>query len=118
MFLKCSKYLFCNKIYYQISISHFLNKINEAYVLNIYFLNIVTSNGGLVNLARGQKTWQSSTKYGGVSSRAVDGNVATAWNSKSITHTVENRPNALWYVDFGELVTIYKVFFYEAFIVD
>ncbi len=46
-----------------------------------------TSPGGGTNLALGKTTQQSSTAYGGVSGRAVDGNTSGVWNQGSVTHT-------------------------------
>merc|ERR1712109_75945 len=39
------------------------------------------------NIARGKPTKQSRTSYGGVSSRAVDGNTNGNWRNRSVTHT-------------------------------
>ena len=55
---------------------------------------------GWGNLARGKGTRQSSTAYGGSSSRAVDGNRNTRWGGRSCTHT-NAQHNAWWRVDLG-----------------
>jgi len=49
----------------------------------------------------GLPTSQSSTDFEGVSGRATDGNVASAWNSQSCTHT-KREDNAWWKVDLQE----------------
>jgi hypothetical protein len=52
------------------------------------------------NLAAGQSAAQSSEGWGGVPSRAVDGNTSGDWNVGSVTHTqVEN--HAWWQTDLG-----------------
>jgi len=51
------------------------------------------------NLALDKPTSQSQTKYGGVSSRAVDGNTDGNWGGGSVTHTPENVANPWWEVD-------------------
>jgi galactose oxidase len=59
----------------------------------------------LSNLALKKATVQSSTDFGGVSSRAVDGNTSGLWNNQSVTHTaLENQP--WWQVDLGSVSTI------------
>eukprot|EP00112_Aurelia_sp_Birch-Aquarium-sp1_P012301 Seg2589.1 transcript_id=Seg2589.1/GoldUCD/mRNA.D3Y31 product=Fucolectin-5 protein_id=Seg2589.1/GoldUCD/D3Y31 len=50
------------------------------------------------NLARGQPTSQSSTSNDGISSRAVDGNLAAVWTRHSCTHTTKET-NPWWRVD-------------------
>ena len=52
------------------------------------------------NIARGRGTRQSSTAYGGSSSRAVDGNRNSRWGGRSCTHT-NAQHNAWWRVDLG-----------------
>ncbi len=59
----------------------------------------------LKNHALGMPTTQSSTAYGGVSSRAVDGNTSGVWSEGSVTHTPEMR-NPYWYVELQSVVTI------------
>jgi hypothetical protein len=60
------------------------------------------------NLALSQSTLQSSTAWGGVSSRAVDGNTSGNWSENSVTHTVvENQP--WWQVDLGDIQSIETV---------
>jgi len=53
------------------------------------------------NVAAGKPTSQSSTGYGGSSSRAVDGNGDTSWGGSSCTHT-NSESNPWWRVDLGE----------------
>ena len=55
---------------------------------------------GRGNIGRGKNTRQSSTGYGGLSSRAVDGNSNSQWRGRSCTHTNRQR-NAWWRVDLG-----------------
>ena len=51
-----------------------------------------------INLALGKQATQSSVDYGGISSRAIDGNTDGNYNSDSVTHTqTENQP--WWQVD-------------------
>jgi hypothetical protein len=53
-----------------------------------------------VNLAQGKPATQSSDLYGGVASRAADGNTSGVWNNNSVTHT-NNNPQPWWQVDLG-----------------
>ena len=53
---------------------------------------------GPTNLALHKPTWQSSTAYAGDSSRAVDGNTYSAYNSRSCTQTL-NDEKPCWIVD-------------------
>lgn len=60
------------------------------------------------NLAYNKETNQSSTGYGGVSSRAVDGNTNGVWRKSSITHTNrEYRP--WWQVRLGKEYAIGEI---------
>ncbi len=59
----------------------------------------------LENAAQGKSASQSSTAFGGVATRAVDGNTDGVYNHKSVTHThIES--NAWWEVD---LETLYNM---------
>ena len=73
--------------------------------LSFLFTNLLTGNTvpvktGKGNIARGQNTRQSSTGWGGSSSRAVDGNRNSQWGGRSCTHT-HRQHNAWWRVDLG-----------------
>ena len=47
----------------------------------------------MVNLALGRPTEQASTRYGGVSSRAVDGDLSVEWKKGACTYTkVQQNP--------------------------
>jgi pimeloyl-ACP methyl ester carboxylesterase len=60
------------------------------------------------NVALSGTASQSSTAYGGVAGRAVDGNTSGNWGDNSVTHTtVENQP--WWQVDLGSLQPIQEV---------
>lgn len=61
------------------------------------------------NLAVGKTASQSSTDYGAVASRAVDGNIEGAWASNSVTHTASTDTNAWWMVNLGQRYHIYGV---------
>ena len=52
-----------------------------------------------VNVALKGKAMQSADAYGGVASRAIDGDTNTSWGGNSITHTPENQPDPWWEVD-------------------
>ena len=60
-----------------------------------------------LNLAENQPTWQTSTLYGGESSRAVDGGLSTPYADGSCTHT--GFPPVVWAVDLEEITDIYYV---------
>ena len=52
-----------------------------------------------INIAVGKSTTQSSTGFGGISSRAVDGNTDGTWGNNSVTHTDNTSANNWWEVD-------------------
>ena len=62
--------------------------------------SLSTSETGPVNVAHNKPVTQSSTKYGGVPERAVDGNTNGSWINNSVTHTYYEN-NAWWEVDLG-----------------
>jgi hypothetical protein len=73
--------------------------IRARQVLTLCEVRVLTTyskKGG--NLARNKPTKQSSTGYGGVSKRAVDGNIDTTMKSGSCTHTHLNQ-EPWWRVD-------------------
>ena len=53
-----------------------------------------------VNIAEGQPTWQWDEGWGGVPSRAVDGDDNPQWGGASCSHTMSH-VNAWWAVDLG-----------------
>lgn len=61
-----------------------------------------------VNLAKDQSASQSTTAFGGVASRAVDGNPNSSWAGGSISHTSDSDPatQAWWQVDLGAIKDI------------
>ena len=67
-------------------------------------LNKITISSNLArsvtNLALGKSAYQSTTDWDGNASRAVDGNTATNWASKSCTHTKTGK-GQWWEVDLG-----------------
>ena len=60
------------------------------------------------NIARGKPTRQSSTGFGGVPQRAVDGNKNSNWNGKSCTHT-NKQAKPWWRVDLQSIQQVAKV---------
>ncbi|MEZ4885758.1 MAG: discoidin domain-containing protein [Chitinophagales bacterium] len=58
------------------------------------------------NLAKGKTVRQSTTGYGGLASRAVDGNTNGNYNAGSVTHTERNDRNQWWEVDLGQVYDI------------
>jgi RHS repeat-associated protein len=66
------------------------------------FFDPANASSASTNLALGKPTTQSSTEWGGVASRAVDGNTSGNWNDGSVTHTgTEGAP--WWQVDLGSV---------------
>jgi len=55
--------------------------------------------------SNGSTATQVGTNYGGVASRAIDGNTDGNWNNGSVTHT-NSTTNAWWQVDFGQTRSI------------
>jgi hypothetical protein len=60
------------------------------------------------NLARKGKARQSTTGYGGVASRAIDGNTNPVYGKGSITHTNEEK-SPWWEVDLGRSVAVSEI---------
>lgn len=56
------------------------------------------NNNSVTNIAKGKPAIQSATSYGGVASRAVDGNTNGNYNGGSVTHT-DHRWRPSWSVD-------------------
>lgn len=63
---------------------------------------------GSTNLAQGKTATQSSTGFGGVASRAVDGNTSGNFNNNTVTHTATTG-NEWWEVDLGSLQAIDQI---------
>lgn len=64
------------------------------------------------NLALNKPTWQSSTGYGGLSARAIDGNTNGSWGNASVSHTgLSAEP--WWKVDLQGLFNITEVILYN-----
>ena len=61
-----------------------------------------------INVARNKATTQISTGFGGLPSRAVDGNTSGNWALNSVTHT-EQVQNAWWQVDLGAVFSIAQI---------
>jgi hypothetical protein len=61
-----------------------------------------------MNLARGKPSDQSSTDYGGVASRAVDGNIDGVFANGSVTFA-DGGPHAWWQVDMLILPAVHAV---------
>ena len=62
----------------------------------------------VTNLALNKPTWQHSTKYGGVASRAVDGNPNPHYGDGSCTHTYRHT-YPTWGVDLLTIANVYDV---------
>lgn len=77
----------------------------ENRVLSLAEVEVI--NGG-VNIALARATQQSSDLYGGVSSRAVDGDINGDFMAGSVTHTDEST-NPWWEVDLGSMEFIEKI---------
>jgi len=53
------------------------------------------------NIARAGSATQSTTNWGGLPERAIDGNTSGAWPDGGQTHTIENHPDPWWELDLG-----------------
>ena len=63
-----------------------------------------------MNVAIHKQAVQSTTKYGAVANRAVDGNTGTNYYDNSCTHTKERLDSPWWRVDLGKEVWSRKKF--------
>merc|ERR1712106_744887 len=61
------------------------------------------SSSPIVNISKGKVATQSSTCYGGVAARAVDGNTSGVWKHNSVSHTCKGAMNT-WSVTVGPSV--------------
>ena len=66
----------------------------------------------LFNVTLMKPTDQSSTAFGAVSSRAVDGNPSGIWNDNSVTHTYSDQ-GAWWKVDLEQSYDIFEIIIYN-----
>lgn len=80
------------------------NQDNREYAINLFTWLVGDGNGG----GGGGDSWnpqgnpaQATTGYGGVPSRALDGNTNGSWSGGSVTHTDGNTANPWWYYDLG-----------------
>ena len=86
-----------------------IKMIVKNHLLLCILLSMAILNGHFSgNIARGKPTMQSSDGFGGVSSRAVDGNANPKWSGRSCTHTQRNR-QPWWRVDLQMMYPIAKV---------
>lgn len=60
-----------------------------------------TANAALMNVALGGSASQSTTGFGGLASRAIDGNTSGEWGDGSVSHTARGDNNPWWEVDLG-----------------
>lgn len=78
------------------------------------FKRVVQVTADSVNLAKDKSASQSTTVFGGVAARAVDGNPNSSWAGGSISHTSDTDPStqAWWQVDLGavEDISTIKIF--------
>ncbi|MBN1852799.1 MAG: discoidin domain-containing protein [Pirellulales bacterium] len=85
--------------------------LNEVQAFaNDYFPGVLVRDN---NLALGQPVTQSTTAYGGVPERAVDGNTDGIWGNNSVTHTAGTEENPWWQVDLGGMSLIDGISIYN-----
>ncbi|MDQ8195646.1 discoidin domain-containing protein [Coraliomargarita sp. SDUM461004] len=65
------------------------------------------------NIALNKAVSQSTTVYGGIAERAVDGNTNGDYNAQSVTHTKTDDANPWWEVDLGRQVDIESIRVYN-----
>jgi len=86
-----------------------LNVINTQY-LSLAEVQLLNDSG--TNFAPDGITTQSTTGFGGISSRAIDGNTNQLWSGGSITHT--NNPSyGWWQLDMPSPVNANKIVIYN-----
>ncbi|MEQ9307057.1 MAG: discoidin domain-containing protein, partial [Marinoscillum sp.] len=90
------------------SISYESADVAKSTDLNLYGIDF----SDISNLAYLRETSQSSTGYGGVSSRAVDGDTDGQFTNNSVTHTNE-QPNPWWQVQLDKEYNIGEVKVYN-----
>merc|ERR1712021_83671 len=67
---------------------------------DIYQAEGNNNSKAIVNISKGKVATQSSTCYGGVAARAVDGNTSGVWKHGSVSHTCKHAMNT-WAVTLG-----------------
>ncbi len=70
------------------------------------------SRAQTINLAAGGFATQSSTDYGGLPARAIDGDTDGVWSNDSVTHTA-NQSDSWWQVDLGAVHPLTSVRIYN-----
>jgi len=68
-----------------------------------------TGGGTGDNVALGKVATQSSTAFGGVAARAVDGNTNGSYGAGSVTHTQPSTNNPWWRVDLGATYDVTQI---------
>ncbi len=82
---------------------------NTILVFAFAVLFCVSAFGAETNVALLGTATQSTTGYGGVPERAIDGNTNGAWASGTITHTNEGDPSPWWQVDLGDVYDLTRI---------
>jgi len=87
-----------------------LNIINNREYLSLAEVQLLNDSG--TNFAPDGITSQSTTGFGGISSRAIDGNTNQLWSGGSITHT-NNSSYGWWQLDMPSPVNANKIVIYN-----
>lgn len=82
-------------------------------VLSLAEVEVLGPSAGLANLAPLGTASQSSTGYGGIPSRAIDGWINGKWQNSTTTHTDPNDTNSWWEVSLGATWDLAEVLLYN-----
>ena len=79
--------------------------------LAVYLLSALSTQaaGQEINVAVGGTASQSTTGFGGVPARAIDGNTSGAFGDGSITHTDTGDAAPSWEVDLGDVFSLTRI---------
>ncbi|XP_063693608.1 uncharacterized protein LOC134825361 [Bolinopsis microptera] len=81
-------------------------------ICEVEAFGIPTDDVALENVATGKPDWQSSTGWGGLPSRATDGNINGIWARKTCSHSANNHFN-MWKVNLIEMYDVDSVVIYN-----
>jgi len=88
---------------------------NFKYIYVIIFVLFSTIGYADTNVATSGTATQSTTCYGGIASRAIDGNTNSSWSQYSIQHTCKDTEYEWWQVDLGSEKNITQLKLYPRY---
>ena len=95
-------------IFFWKSGTQFMIKIHLHFIINTKTIKIESVKLKVILNLSGKPTWQSSMGWGGVPSRATDGDINGIWSMKSCIHSANKHFN-MWKVRTDRVVDIFTI---------